>query len=272
MEINAHSKRNARSLLNPTRIRAVPKRVTYENGIIIFDCIDDKGQSIKLKANSERAVVNLYTYQVGLSQGWVDKLKGNGSLDMVSSRKTNDPINWIICDGFIACFITDKFDFIEISKIKPLLKIPPTNWNFKIIEDEKGLFGGQFELSAEGIIIDVDCGINNGNDSPKIKINGISADFKSYHTKDSAQRIANYLNQRMNETPRKQALSSEDDKHLMIFNQARIELGSNEVHTIDDIILKMEQIAEAKSIKLSADWKTVVREKIKNEWATVKPR
>jgi hypothetical protein len=57
-----------------------------------------------------------------------------------------------------------------------------------------------------------------------------------------------------------------------LFNQARIELGSNKILNIDDVLSKMKQIAEAKGLHLSNNWDDVAREKIKNEWATDKPR
>ncbi|MCX9028552.1 MAG: hypothetical protein OIN86_10280 [Candidatus Methanoperedens sp.] len=265
MEINAHNKKTARLLKNHARIRALPKRVSYKNGIIIFDCIDDGGQPIELRANSERPVVYLHEYKIGLSKGWIDEVKRIGSLDMVSNRKKDDPINWIVCDGFIACFVTDDFDFIEIGKIQSLLKIPPI-WNLKIIEDEKGLFGGQFELTANEKRIDVNCGVNNGNDSAKIEMNGNPIQFD--HDNNGNQKIADYLNQLMNETPINQTIPPSEERLFVYFKQARIELGLNVPLIIDDVLLKMSQIANAKRERLVDSWEKIAREKIKNEWAT----
>lgn len=56
-----------------------------------------------------------------------------------------------------------------------------------------------------------------------------------------------------------------------LFNQARIELGSNKKLILDDVLSKMKQIAEAKGQYLSSNWENVANEKIKNEWARDKP-
>jgi hypothetical protein len=64
---------------------------------------------------------------------------------------------------------------------------------------------------------------------------------------------------------------AEEDIIGALFSQARIELGSNKNLILDDVISKMQKIAEAKGLHLSNNWKNVAREKIKNEWARDKP-
>jgi len=56
-----------------------------------------------------------------------------------------------------------------------------------------------------------------------------------------------------------------------IFKQAIKELGLKEGRYIDDVILKMKQIANDKGEQLQEDWEEKAREKIKNEWASNKP-
>lgn len=55
-----------------------------------------------------------------------------------------------------------------------------------------------------------------------------------------------------------------------IFKQAIKELGLKEGRYIDDVILKMKQIANDKREQLPEDWEETVREKIENEWASNK--
>ena len=273
-EINAHDKdkENVKLLGEPIRIRAVPKKVSYKNGIIIFDCIDDNGQTIELKANSKPSVIYLHEKNFGLSKEWIEDLKKTDTIYMVSTGKTSNLINWIICKDFIACFVSDNFKFFEISEIINLLKIP-SNWNYNIIENKKSLFGGRFELSTEGKRIYVDCGINNGSKNTlKIEIDGKPTDFKPTHVKNGIQKIVEYLNRVMNEVPKMQTIPLSENKLYIYFKQARIELGSNKELFVDDIISKISQIASAKMEQLGDGWEGIIRDKIKNEWATDKPR
>lgn len=66
--------------------------------------------------------------------------------------------------------------------------------------------------------------------------------------------------------------AAEDDKIVALFKQATIELGLNKNLYVDDVLLKMKQIADDKDKSLPMGWERLAREKIKNEWATDKPR
>ncbi|WAM22573.1 MAG: hypothetical protein OI715_00335 (plasmid) [Candidatus Methanoperedens sp.] len=61
-----------------------------------------------------------------------------------------------------------------------------------------------------------------------------------------------------------------EDRLTVIFKQAIEELGLKEGRYIDDVILKMKQIADNKREQLSEGWEETVREKIENEWASNK--
>ena len=66
--------------------------------------------------------------------------------------------------------------------------------------------------------------------------------------------------------------ATEEDKIGALFKQATIELGLNKNLYVDDVLLKMKQIAEVKGQHLSNDWTNLARDKIINKWATDKPR
>lgn len=66
------------------------------------------------------------------------------------------------------------------------------------------------------------------------------------------------------------SLPIQDDIFKDIFKQAIKELGIKEGRYIDDVILKMKQIANDKREQLPEDWEETVLEKIENEWASNK--
>lgn len=66
------------------------------------------------------------------------------------------------------------------------------------------------------------------------------------------------------------SLPIRDDIFKNLFTQAIKELGLKEGRYIDDVILKMKQIAYDKREQLPEDWEETVREKIENDWTSNK--
>ena len=274
MEINVHDDDDIAKLIeNPDRIRAEIREISYKNGIYILSCIDDKGKAIELKANSKRAIKALSEgYEKNLPKNWISNII-NQPIKITSSRAKDNPLNWFIFNGFIAFFTTDNFEFVEIDKIKSMLQIP-SNWILNTIEEKKGLFGGKFELISNDKSINVDTGINHGNSSISVTINGTPVKDKLSHKLGGNQNVAKYLNQLMYEVTIRSSEEKTTSYEILknLFNQARIEFGLNEILNLDDVLSKMKQIAENRGQHLSNDWEKVAKDKIKNEWATDKPR
>ncbi|CAG0971165.1 MAG: hypothetical protein OIN86_10270 [Candidatus Methanoperedens sp.] len=88
-------------------------------------------------------------------------------------------------------------------------------------------------------------------------------------TKKDWDTIFNYAN--LGGIKEKSEKTTSDEILRNLFNQARIELGSNKILDLDDVVSKMKQIAEAKGQHLSNNWENLAKEKIKNEWARDKP-
>ena len=202
-KINAHNKSFAKTVVkkNLKRIRGHPTEVTYESAedIFKFKCLT-KGKSITLKANSERPIKYLSepTYGTGLIKDWITEVKKSGSIKINSTRGAADSLNWFVYKDFIAFFTTNDFRFIYVDEFINL-KLP-SNWQFKILEEKEGLFGGVFELSNDANkIIKVDCGFNNGNSGPKIYINDeIIKGIKYFHDESSFNKLINDLEIMMN--------------------------------------------------------------------------
>ena len=108
------------------------------------------------------------------------------------------------------------------------------------------------------------------NNAVKIIYNNNTKTFRNQES--SFNQIREYLKDLINNINKKTSTtissSSLDSILKALFKQATIELGLNKNLYVDDVLLKMKQIAEVKGEQLQNNWENVAREKIRNEWAT----
>ncbi len=132
------------------------------------------------------------------------------------------------------------------------------------------IFGPQFDdhgnvLNEDAVPLD----IRPILDTLKINIGGkktvIEMNKKDWDT------IFNYAKQVGGKIEKSEEKTTSDEILKNLFNQARLELGSNKILNLDDVLSRMKQIAEAKGQQLSNNWENVAIEQIRNEWARDKP-
>jgi hypothetical protein len=144
-------------------------------------------------------VPQIQTGAKNLPKNWISLIKEKGFIPITTTRDSKrGPINWYICDGYVAFFTTDGYDLIGIKDVLPFLKLP-VSWKLKIVSEESGLFGGIVELCGDINAIIVDFGYNNGNSSIKVELNDKLVDFKPSHSINQKEKIGDYLNNIMNQ-------------------------------------------------------------------------
>lgn len=112
------------------------------------------------------------------------------------------------------------------------------------------------------------CDLTDGNHGIQIKYNNVLKKPNTYNNKYALDKVSDRFRELLANTKISEEKTNSVEILNILFNQATIELGLNKNLYVDDVLLKMKQIAEVKGEQLQNNWENVAREKIRNEWAT----